>query len=327
MNGPLVLQPGKSRLEFTFAPIRLRSQSSLRFRYILDRFDRDWSVTTSMRTADYNNLPAGRYRFRVRTFEVSNPDAVREAAIEVVQLPFFYRTWWFIAGCILLAALLIFAFYQYRVRQVRGRFEAVLEERSRLAREMHDTVIQGCTGVSALLEALSMESVPQRTGDGLMDFARVQLRSTIDEARNAVWNLRQSDSDTISLGEKLKYMVSQVGKEFGLPIACSISGTPFGVSHPIAHDLLMVVRGVYNAALHGHPVNVGVSLTYSRREIELCVFDDGCGFDTNQTENRDGNHFGLKGMRERIEHWGGKFRLTSEIGNGVRIEVRLQRRH
>ena len=327
MNGPVVLQPGNSRLEFSFTPIRLRSQDGLRFRYKLDNFDRDWGAARSSRTADYTNLPAGRYIFRVRTFEVENPDAISETSIEVVQRPFFYRTWWFIAGCILLVAFLIFAVYQYRVRQVRGRFEAVLEERSRLAREMHDTVIQGCTGVSALLEALSMEGSNTDAEDGLMDFARLQLRNTIDEARDAVWNLRQSDIDTNSLGEKLETMIGKVGKEFNLPIAWSVTGTPFGVSHPIAHDLLMVVReGIYNAALHGHPMNVGVTLTYNRREILLCIDDDGCGFDINETESKNGNHFGLKGMRERTERWGGKFRLISEIGKGVRIEVRLQRR-
>src|ERR1035438_1764293 len=114
---------------------------------------------------------------------------------------------------------------------------------------MHDTVIQGCTGVSALLEALSMEGSNTGAEVGLMDFARLQLRSTIDEARDAVWNLRQSDADTNNLGEKLEHMIMQVGKEFNVPIAWSVAGTPFGVNHPITHDLLMVVReGVYNAA-------------------------------------------------------------------------------
>ena len=158
MTGPVVLRPGNGRLEFDFTPIRLGSQDGLRFRYMLEGFEKGWSTPTSERTADYTNLPAGRYHFRVQTFEVSNPGAVSEASVAIVQRPFFYRTWWFSAFCVALIALLIYATYQYRVRQVQGRFEAVLEERSRLAREMHDTVIQGCTGVSAVLEALSMDA-------------------------------------------------------------------------------------------------------------------------------------------------------------------------
>ncbi|MGA7339164.1 MAG: two-component regulator propeller domain-containing protein [Terracidiphilus sp.] len=321
---PLVLKPGISRLEFAFAPIQLRSQGGLRFRYRLDGFDKDWSATTQARTADYTNLPAGDFRFRVQTFELDNPDAVSEASIDLVKMPFFYRSWWFIALCLLFVALLIYGMYQYRVRHVRARFEAVLEERSRLAREMHDTVIQGCTSVSALLEALSMDG--SKEGDGLMDFARNQLRTTIDEARDAIWNLRQTDGDAGRLGEKLESMTRQVGGEFHLPIDCSVRGTPFGVSHPVAHDLLMVAReGIFNAALHGHPAHVKVALTYRNRELILSLLDDGCGFDPQQMDTENGHHFGLRGMRERIERSGGKFQLTSALGKGVQIEVRLPR--
>jgi ligand-binding sensor domain-containing protein/signal transduction histidine kinase len=324
MVEPIVLQPGNSRLEFAFTPIRLRSQAGLRFRYMLDSFDHDWSAASAARTADYTNLPSGTYRFRVRTFEVGDPGAVSEASIEIVQRPFFYRTWWFTAACLLLAALLIFAAYQYRVRQVRTRFEAVLGERSRLAREMHDTVIQGCTGVSALLEAISMETSVDRASDGLMDFARLQLRSTINEARDAVWNLRQPDNDTSDLSEKLESMAAKASAEFNLPVACVTTGAAVGVSHPLAHDLLMVAReAVYNAALHGSPTHVEVTLTCSRRELTLCVVDDGCGFDILQMQSQNGRHFGLKGMEERVERSGGKFNLTTTPGKGVCIEARL----
>jgi ligand-binding sensor domain-containing protein/signal transduction histidine kinase len=324
MAETIVLQPGNSRLEFAFAPIQLRSQNGLRFRYRLDGFDKNWSLSTAARTADYTNLPPDSYRFRVQVFDIGNPNAMNEASIEIVQQPFFYRTWWFIAACLLLAALLIYGAYQYRVQQVRTRFEAVLAERSRLAREMHDTVIQGCTGVSALLEAISMETASDSVGSGLMEFARLQLRSTINEARDAVWNLRQPGDDTSDLGEKLESMAAKASAEFNLPVTCTIDGAPMGVSHPLAHDLLMVAReAVYNAALHGSPAHVNVSLACTRRELTLCVVDDGCGFDLSELESQDARHFGLKGMRERIERSGGNFRLTSVPGEGVRIEAHL----
>lgn len=324
LSAPIVLQPGNSRLEFAYAPIRLCSQDGLRFRYRLDGFDRDWTATTAARTADYTNLPPGRYRFRVRTFEVGNPDAVSEVSIEIVQRPYFYRTWWFSTACVLLIALAIFAIYQYRVRQVRSRFEAVLGERSRMAHEMHDTVIQGCTGVSALLEALSMKDARDEAGSGLLDFARQQLRSTINEAREAIWNLRQENDNDDNLGEKMESMAAQLSAEFHVPIACATTGAPFGLGHPLAHDLLMVAReAVFNAVLHGSPTRVDVTLGYNRRELTLSVVDDGCGFDQRAMESKNSHHFGLKGMRERVERWGGKFRLTSAVGKGVRIDVRM----
>ena len=329
-DSEVTLRPGNGRLEFDFTPIQLRSQDGLRFRYMLEGFETHWSAPTAERTADYTNLPAGRYRFRVQTFDVSNPDASSEASIAIVQRPFFYRTWWFTAGCIGLLTLLVFGLYQYRVRQVRVRFEAVLEERSRLAREMHDTVIQGCTGVSALLEAQAMEGETDgrgsTNGTGLMDFARVQLRNTINEAREAIWNLRKPD-DASSLGEKLESMTRQVSSEFQVPVAWRMSGTPFAVTEPVAHDLLMVAReAVYNSMLHGHPERVGVALTYKSSELLLDLDDDGCGFDPQQMDRENGHHFGLKGMKERVERSGGKFHLASTPGEGVRIEVRVPRK-
>lgn len=323
MAEPITLQPGNGRLEFVFTPVRLSSQDGIRFRYMLDGFDHDWGPVTRSRTADYTNLPPGSYRFLVRTFEVNSPGAVSEASMRIVQRPHFYRTWWFIAVSLLLITLLIFAVYRYRVRQVRLHFEAVIEERSRLAREMHDTVIQGCTGVSALLEASAMEGEES----GLLDFARQQLRGTIDEAREAIWNLRNPQDDASSLSEKLEGMARQVAAEFGISIACSVSGTPFSVNHPLEHDLLMVAReAVSNAAQHGMPSRVEVVLAYDKRELQLSVSDDGVGFDANAAESGNGHHFGIQGMNERVRRWGGNSRLTSSPGCGARIEVRVPRR-
>ncbi|MGO8759171.1 MAG: two-component regulator propeller domain-containing protein [Terracidiphilus sp.] len=325
IDGPVRLRPGNGRLEFDFTPIRLGSQDSLRFRYMLEGFETSWSAPTAARTADYTNLPAGRYRFRVQVFEASNPGSASEASIAIVQRPFFYRTWWFLSACVALISLMIYLFYRNRVRQVRSRFEAVLEERSRLAREMHDTVIQGCTGVSAVLEALSMDSAKEGADTSLMDFARQQLRGTINEAREAIWNLRQ-ESDASSLGEKLESMTRQVSGEFQVPVAWSVDGAPFAVTEPVAHDLLMVAReAVYNSMLHGHPALVNVGLSYKSAELVLNLDDDGSGFDPQQVDKGDGHHFGLKGMRERTARSGGKFRLTSAPGKGVHIEVEVPR--
>jgi two-component sensor histidine kinase len=323
MAKPIALEPATSRLEFVFAPVRLGSQDGIRFRYMLEGFDSDWGPVTRSRTADYTNLPPGSYRFLVRAFEIGSPGAVNEASIQIVQRPHFYRTWWFISACLLLVTLLILAFYRYRVRQVRGRFEAVIEERSRLAREMHDTVIQGCTGVSALLEAAAMDGEES----GLLDLARVQLRGTIDEARDAIWDLRKPQDNASSLLEKLECMTRQVGAEFGIQIACSIAGTPFSVDHPLEHDLLMVAReAVSNAAFHGRPSRIQVGLCYSRQEMRLNVSDNGSGFDTGEETGGNRHHFGIQGMQERVQRWGGNFRLTSSPGQGAEIEVRIPRR-
>jgi signal transduction histidine kinase len=122
-------------------------------------------------------------------------------------------------------------------------------------------------------------------------------------------------------------MTRQVSSEFQVPVAWRMSGTPFAVTEPVAHDLLMVAReAVYNSMLHGHPERVGVALTYKSSELLLDLDDDGCGFDPQQMDRENGHHFGLKGMKERVERSGGKFHLASTPGEGVRIEVRVPRK-
>ncbi len=93
------------------------------------------------------------YQFRVAAFEMSDPQQIAETSVEIVQKPHFYRTAWFMGCCLLSLWASVWGGYKFRMRQVHSRFKAVLNERNRLAREMHDTLIQGCAGVSALLEA------------------------------------------------------------------------------------------------------------------------------------------------------------------------------
>lgn len=152
-----------SRLGFGFSAIFLRSQQEVRFRYKLENFDHEWNLAGSTRSALYTNLPAGRYRFRLVAFDVAQPDKTSEVSILVVKAPFFYQTWWFYTLCALLLAAAGWTIYQIRIAQIRTRFAAVLEERNRLAREMHDTVIQGCTGISALLEAIAITPETNQT--------------------------------------------------------------------------------------------------------------------------------------------------------------------
>ena len=133
--------------------------------------------------------------------------------------PHFYGTWWFLTLCLLAAALLILVIYHSRIRSLRLRFKAVLDERSRLAREMHDTVIQGCTSISALLEAISsLRRENLELQENLLDHARMQVRATIDEARQAVWNLRHKEDSVADLGSSAAAIAARTSKEFGIPV-------------------------------------------------------------------------------------------------------------
>lgn len=326
--GKIVLRPSATRVEISWSPILLRSQEGMRFRFKLEGFDKKWSATSPRRIASWTNLPPGRYTFRVQAFEINHPQAIREISLPIVQQPHFWRTPWFIACCVLLLGSLILAAHRFRLWQMRMRFEAVLDERGRLAREMHDTVIQGCAGISALLEALaSLHEETSSLPQDLLEHARRQVRTTIDEARQAVWNLRQGQASDRMLTHTLEGMAKQVGGDSGVPVVCEVTGKPFPLTQFATHELMMMAReAVYNAVLHARANRIDVRVSFARDDLTLEVHDDGVGFDPETVLTAEDRHYGLVGMRERVQAVGGDFDLHSVPGRGTRLTIRIPRK-
>jgi ligand-binding sensor domain-containing protein/signal transduction histidine kinase len=326
-NGKVSLGPDNAKLEVHFGVVLLQSQERVRFRYMLEGFDKTWSDASLARVAYYTNLPAGKYQFRVASFELNNPEQVAQAALEIEQTPHFYRTSWFLGSCVLILGALVWGAYQFRLGQLRARFQAVLDERSRLAREMHDTLIQGCVSVSALLEAhSSMEHAEPDAKNDLLDCARTHLRSAIDEAREAVWDLRQN-SDVTDISPLLERMAERVSHEFGVPVACHVSGKPFALDQSTVHEVLMVAReALYNSVRHGHPHKVELGICFEEDRCSVEVRDDGSGFDPTMLSSTTTGHYGLIGMRERVERIGGKFALKSRVGEGTELSIQVPRK-
>jgi len=247
--------------------------------------------------------------------------------LEIVRLPHFYRTSWFLASIVALIAASVWGAYQFRLRQMRGRFRAVLSERNRLAREMHDTLIQGCASVSALLEAHSSMATASCAGNELLDCARTQLRSTLEEARQAVWGLRSMPESASEIGSMLAKVAQQFGHEFGIPVECLTSGEPFPLNQFTVHEVLMIAReGLYNSIRHAHPKNIRLTLGFEEGKCTLKIMDDGSGFDVSSVSQIPEDHYGLLGMRERVERIGGKFDLESAIGAGTQITIDVPRK-
>jgi ligand-binding sensor domain-containing protein/two-component sensor histidine kinase len=326
-GSPISLRPTNAKLELHYGVVLLRSQERIKFRYFLDGFDKNWSDASSGRTAYYTNLPPGSYHFRVAAYEMNNPSQIAETSLEIVQQPHFYRTLWFLGLCLLLAAGTVLGIYRIRLGQLRSRFQAVLDERNRLAREMHDTLIQGCVGVSALLEAQSsIGHAAGNNGHDLLEYARTQIRSTIDEARQAVWNLRENSVAIASLAPRLERMTQQVNHEFGIPVEFMVVGKPFGLSQSVVHEVLMVTReALYNAVRHGQPRRVQVAVCFEEQSCRVKVSDDGTGFDFVSLAASSRGHYGLIGMRERMQRIGGKFVLNSQPGAGTDLVIEVQR--
>jgi len=326
LTGQLSLDAGSRRVEISYEPVSLGSQEELRFRYRLDGYDRNWTYANAQqRLATYTNLAAGHYTFLVEAWETDQPGHAAHASIALAKKPYFYRTPWFIALCALLVALLSILAYQARMKQVHDRFKAVLAERTRLAREMHDTLIQGCVSISALLEAASSRDVDDNESRlHLIDYAGTQLRATVDEARQAVWNLRGEERAIVDLETGLQRMAERIGREHDVVMTYGLAGKPFDLNQPATHELMMVVReAVFNAILHGHATRIEAEVNYMTDSLSFSVKDDGEGFNASQAFS-DG-HFGLRGMRERIHRFEGNFEIESIPHRGTRVRIEIPR--
>ena len=324
-SGSLVVPPGEGRLQIEYSAIRLRSQERIRFRYKLEGFDKEWVPALSRRVAYYTNLPPGEYRFRVQAFEMNMPERVAEASLGFEWRAHFYRTFWFLAMCVMLLLAAVFAAYRLRLRQVHARFAVVLEERNRIAREMHDTVIQGCASASALLEAVvSIEREESGTRRELLDSARSQMATTVEEARQAIWNLRKDETATPQIGQLLDNMAQQLSYVSRVPVRYEASGSPMQLDRAAEYVVLMVAReAVYNAVHHAQPNEVRIRVFFEAEKMRMQVLDDGRGFDLEEVLAAQSAHFGLVGMRERVEHVGGHFEVKSAPGCGTQLCVEL----
>jgi len=322
------LSPGDTRLEITYSAVMLRPQDSIRFKYKLEGLDKDWELAGKRHTAEYTNVRPGDYSFHVAAYDLSQPDVLSVATIDVRKSPHFYATWWFLVVCLLTFAGLCLAAYRSRIARLRKRFDAVLAERSRLAREVHDTLLQGCAGISVILEAIStLRNEDTGLRQSLLDTARAQMRSTINEAREAIWSLRHEPDRMQDLTSLMQRMGTQLSSDLGIAIDCKVKGEPFPVSRSFAHELLMVVReAVHNAANHADPKRVELKLGYAQEYLDVDVVDDGCGFTLDEANDEQGKHFGLIGMRERVVRLGGTFRLDSVPAAGTVIQIHLPRR-
>jgi len=312
-----------SRLEIDYAPILLSSQDTVLYRIKLEGFDKGWQDVTTQRAAYFTNLPSGHYTFRVEAFRVGNVANAQEAALTIVKAAPFYESAWFILLCLLTICAFVYGIHRLRMSRVKLRFQAVVEERSRVAREMHDTVIQGCTTISALLEAsASMDATDQDSARELNYLARKQIEATILEARQAVWNLRRGTAIEDDIESAIAKIAQDAGDEFGVTVHVTQFGEPFPIISSVAHELLMVIReAVHNSLVHGKPTEASIDTVFSEDHIAITIKDNGIGFDILTDMPSSPGHFGLQGMYERMNRIGAQLIIDSAPGRGSVVKV------
>jgi ligand-binding sensor domain-containing protein len=321
----VLLKPSNRKIQFNYTAVSLGSPEDIRFRYQLEGFDQDWTDSGTERQVYYTNLEPGTYRFRVVAFNMDDPSMTTESSVVIRQEPYFYRTPWFLLCCLLMLGGLVWLSHLWRLHELHLRFNAVLEERGRVAREMHDTLIQGCVGVSTLLEGISSQTgAAEDARSSLLDHARAQLRVTLDEARRALWHLRRDSTLTAEVGPLLGSLAEEIARETHVPITWQTSGKQFSIQAAQARELLMVTReALYNAVHHSEASTITLRIAFVRDTLGIQVSDDGKGFDSTLSAGPESGHYGLIGMRERVERMRGEFVLTSKSGCGTQLNLRI----
>jgi signal transduction histidine kinase len=191
---------------------------------------------------------------------------------------------------------------------------------------MHDTLIQGCNGVAMLLDAEAGSQDREEEG-GLLSVASAQLRATVSDARNALWNLRQSEADSNYLSNTLRSIATDASTHFGIPVVLNLAHRRQMLSSSSAHELMMIVReAVTNAGTHGSPRRIVVSTKVTSKNIVIEVADDGKGFDVEGASLPTTDHYGIRGMRERADMIGASFQITSKPGSGTVVSASLPTR-
>lgn len=325
LSGEVSIPPRREGLQIDFTACNLIAPQQVSFRYRLEGFDGSWTVASRQRSAYYSSLPPGHYRFRVVAEDTGTGSASSsEASLAIYVMPAFFQTAWFYS---LLAAMAIggvWAGLWLYARQTSSRFTLLLNERTRLAREMHDTVIQGCVGVSTLLEAASrFLRTDAAEAAQLLAQARSQVRETLEEARQAVWDLRHSAGNRSPIAD-LFDLARNLGKEHGVIVETEIAGASVPPDLLAERALLLVGReALRNAVSHASPARISVRIAFEPQCVRMEVRDDGEGFDAGAARLEFQGHFGIMGMRERVEQAGGAFTLNSQPGKGTVVAVSI----
>jgi signal transduction histidine kinase/ligand-binding sensor domain-containing protein len=315
--------PGDVAIRYT-APAFAAPQR-LHFQYRLEGRDADWIEAGRERVAHYVALASGRYRFRVRaSFDDDPALRVVEAALPLtLERPL--RAWVTPLGVLALAGALAFAVQRLRVRQVRRRFDTVLAERNRIARDLHDSLAQAFAGIGYQLDHLDRtlrEAAPEPRR--ALERLRALVRAGRLEARQAIWNLRAEGPDHRPLDERLRETAQQARLSSAASVELKVEGAARPLSAAVEQELIGVAQeAVTNALVHGQAHRVDIVIAFAERGVRLSVHDDGAGFEVASAPTPDTQHFGLAGMRERAGRIGATLEIRSTPGQGTDVTVQV----
>ncbi|PAU75044.1 ATP-binding protein [Halomonas salipaludis] len=321
---------GLKRIEIGYTSLSLSSPEAVHFRYRLDGFDRDWHHAGSQRHAIYTGLPPGDYRFRVLALNQAGVTSQDEATLSFSVPQVFYLQPTFLTASGLMLAGLLWLLYRASMRrsaeQLRARLEARHAERERIARELHDTFLQGVQGLILRFQAIT-QTIPEGEPTRIqMDQILDRADQVVSEGRDRVLDLRSSESSSVNLLAAL----TKVGREYAQDNTAVFIASSRGAHrrlNPIVREEAYRIghEAILNAFKHSGSAHINLHIVHGLREFELQITDDGVGVDSRYLNplGRPG-HWGLSGMQERACNIGAKLIIQRARPRGTEVRLCVQ---
>ncbi|HTW30961.1 MAG TPA: ATP-binding protein, partial [Candidatus Sulfotelmatobacter sp.] len=309
-------------IEIRYTALRVPDPSAVHFRYRLEGSDSDWIDAGARRTAFYGNLKPGFYVFTVSA-STGGDQWMDSSTLMLEQLPYFYQTYWFILLVSLSIASLAFFMHRLRlqneVARVQAGFEERMDERTRIAQELHDTVVQAISG-STMLVANAAEKIPDSLPvvKGALLRAVDKLDAALNESRAALKGLRGSGATENNLARQLSHVANDT-LAAGTTYRLVITGDSCALRPAIQYEVFRIgAEAITNALRHSGANSVQVELDYENG-LRMVVRDDGNGIPEQVLDSGKDGHFGLEGMRGRAERMGATLSVSSRAGAGTEV--------
>ena len=326
-HGQIRLPPHVRDLEIDYTALSLVAPEKIRFRVKLEGRDPDWKDGGNERKKFYNDLPPRNYRFRVMASNNSGVWNEAGASFDFSIAPAYYQTAWFQASCAAAFLALLWGLYRYRLHQIAREFNVRMEERvgerTRLARDLHDTLLQGFQGLMLRLQALD-ELLPQGEAKEELEQTLDRADQVVAEGRKAVHDLRLSTTVTNDLARAVKVLGDELSSEDSATFDFLVEGQAQEL-HPIVRDEVYRItrEALRNAFSHARARHIEAEITYGEQLFRLRIRDDGEGIASAILEDGRAGHYGLPGMRERAAEIGAKLDIWSGVGTGTEIDLSI----
>ncbi|NVM74445.1 signal transduction histidine kinase/ligand-binding sensor domain-containing protein [Duganella sp. SG902] len=321
---------GRSALQIDYTVPALAMPEKLRFRYRLDEVDEEWQEAGARRSAFYSNLGAGDYHFRVMASDYNGQWSGRDSVLRFTIAPALTERWWFRALCAVLLLAMAYLAYRWHIQRLRRRMASRLRERvserERIARELHDTLLQSVQGLILHVHAAVMRLPPMDATRQQLETALRQADDVVDEGRGRIRDLRgEEEIDTLNFADAVRVAAARLRPDAANPVRLSVRGTARELEPAMYQEALAILtEAVANAYRHAQAQHIDVELQYGTLEFRCVVRDDGRGLPADVV--RDGgrqNHWGLRGMGERAARIQARLVLRSEQGGGTEWQLVL----